>query len=175
MRHSDFLELIKEYAAKRRALAANVHRTVVDRDRDERSRRAWENACDAFHSQASKLDSYFERAWSEERYTDSDVLEFVVCFLEADPWFFRSGYLKQIFLTRLKRSDLNEPLKKRLRNVLVDAVQRRGTREFRHYCRLAVMLADQELLSQLEAARSDADSARAHRAKMMLETIRNQR
>ena len=99
-------------------------------------------------------------------------MEFVVCFLEVDPWFFRSGYLKGIFLTRLKRSDLNDAIKERLRIVLVDAVDRRGTREFKYYRRLAAAIAGEGLVSALEKASENTDGAVANRARLMLNTIR---
>jgi len=175
MRGSDFVDLIKSEAAKLEALHAAIDRTVVDRDKNDEARRAWDSACEAFHTYRSRMDPYLERACDEERYADSDLLEFAVAFLEVDPWFFRSGYLKQILLTRLKRSDLSEPLRQRLRRVLADAARRRGTREFKHYCRLAVSLADHELASELEVLRVGTDVAAARRAKMMLEAIRNQR
>ena len=175
MRSSDFIDLIKSEASKLEALNADIHRTVPDRDKDEKSHLAWQNACEAFHTYRSRMDPYLERACDEERYEDSDLLEFAVCFLEVDPWFFRSGYLKQILLTRLKRSELVEPFKQRLRGVLGDAARRRGTREFKYYCRLAVALANQQLVGELEALCSNTDTAVAQRARMMLEAIRNQR
>ena len=146
----DFTELIAEEGARLGELHAEVHRTFLQRDRDAESRLDWERACDAFHSYGSRMDSYIERACKQSRYSDRKLLEFVVCFLEVDPWFFRSGYLKQIFLTRLKRSDLDEATQGRLRRVLLDIVDRRGTREFKHYCRLAAVIADESLVSALE-------------------------
>ena len=173
MRRSDLVDLIESEATKLEALHSAIDRTFVNRDKGDETRRAWDNACEAFHTYRSRMDPFLERACEEERYTDSELLEFVVAFLEVDPWFFRSGYLKQILLTRLKRSDLSEPLRQRLRRVLIDAARRRGTREFKYYCRLAVSVADQELESELEVVRAGTDAAAAHRAKMMLEAIRN--
>ena len=165
-------ELIAEEGAKLRELHAQVHRTFLHRDHDAQSRLEWERACAAFHSRKSRLDPYIERACKKARYTDKNLLEFVVCFLEVDPWFFGSGYLKQIFLTRLKRSDLDEATKGRLRRVLLDAVNRRGTRDFKHYCRLAAVIGDEGLVAALEKASDNNDRAVASRAKLMLGTIR---
>jgi len=41
--------------------------------------------------------------------SDRDLIGIVVCFLEVDPHFVRSGYLKQDLLTRIKRSELRPP------------------------------------------------------------------
>jgi len=168
----DFAKLIAEESAKIEELRAQVHRTFLQRDRDEKSRDEWGRACREFHSYESRLNPYLERARQNARYVQKNLLEFVVCFLEVDPWFFGSGYLKELFLTRLKRSDLDDAIKERLRAVMVDAVERRGTREFKYYCRLAAVIGGESLVSSLEKASASTDGAVARRAKRMLETIR---
>src|SRR5215475_11272381 len=95
----DFTELIAEEGARLGELHAQVHRTLSHRDRDAKSRLEWERACDAFHARVSRMDTYIERACKEVRFSNNKIVEFVVCFLEVDPWFFGSGYLKEIFLT----------------------------------------------------------------------------
>jgi hypothetical protein len=159
-------------SAKLKEIHAEVHRTSLRRHLDTTSRLEWEAACKAFHSFESTLDPYIERACNDERYDDSDLLEFVVCFLEVDPWVFRSGYLKQVFLTRLKRSRLDSVTRRRLLSVLLDAVERRGGREFRYYCRLAAAIADQGTVDALAITLAKTNGAKANRAKLMLEAIR---
>ena len=174
MSHVDFTQLIAEEGAKLGELHAQVQRTFLHRERDSASHSEWDRACYAFRSYVSRLDPYIERARKKVRYADKDknLLEFVVCFLEVDPWFDGSGYLKQIFLTRVKRSDLDEATKERLRRVLLDAVNRRRTREFKYYCRLAAVIGDEGLVAALEKASDNDDGAVARRAKLMLGTIR---
>jgi len=168
----NFTELITEEGAKLGELHAQVHQTFLQRDRDAKSRSEWERACNAFHSYVSRMNHYIERACKTGRYDEKNLLEFVVCFLEVDPWFYRSGYLKETFLTRLKRSDLNDALKERLCIVLADSVHRRGTREFKYYCRLAAVPGGEGLVSALEKVSESTDSAVAYRAKSMLRVIR---
>lgn len=176
MGRRDFAQLIRKEGAKLHAMHAEIHRTFALRDRDPGAHREWEQACNAFHAYQSWFGPYLESACKKRkaRYARG-ILEFVVCFLEVDPWFYRSGYLKQVFLTRVKRSVLSEALKERLRKVVLDAVERRGTREFKYYCRLAVVLADQQLVAELETAAASTDAAIANRARMMLGTVRGQR
>ena len=174
MSHVDFTKLIAEEGAKLGELYARRRRAILHRERDSASHSEWDRACYAFRSYVSRLNPYIERARKKVRYADKDknLLEFVVCFLEVDPWFDCSGYLKEIFLTRVKRSDLDEETKERLRRVLLDAVNRRGTREYKYYCRLAAVIGDEDLVAALETASDNNDGAVARRAKMMLGTIR---
>jgi hypothetical protein len=168
----DFAQMIREEAAAIDDLHAAVDRTVGRRDRDARSLEEWEGACSALHSYVSRLDAYLRRAYADEKYSDPELVEFVVCFLEVDARFFRSGYIKQVLLTRLKRSELTEATSSRLRQVLVSAVERRGTREFKYYCRLAAVLTDPNLVSVLESLHASEDRATASRATLMLEHVR---
>jgi hypothetical protein len=172
---NDFTDLIAAESARLGALHAAIHQTFRLRSRDARSRREWEQACAAFHSYVSPMYSYLERACTVERYTDKKLLEFAVCFLEVDPWFFRSGYFKESLLTRLKRSDLGEDARRRLRMVLLSSVDRRGMREFKYYCRLAAVIGDQDLVAALEAVGEREGSPSARKAGWMLQRIRQKR
>ena len=168
----DFTRLIQDESAALHALHERVHATFRTRDSGRHARDAWSQACHEFHTHVSRLDPYLQRAFQDRRYSDKDLIEFVVCFLEVDPYFFRSGYLKQDLLTRIKRSELRDRVKRRLRSVLVDAVNRRGTREFKYYCRLAAAIADEGLRAQLDTIASGVPSARSSRARLMLTRIR---
>ena len=60
-----------------------------------------------------------------------------IAFLEADPWFFRSGYEKQNIIRHLKRTPLTEPQRVHLARVVLAAIDGRDRIEFRHFARLA--------------------------------------
>ncbi len=72
-------------------------------------------------------------------------VETAIAFLEADPWFFRSGYEKQNLIRHLKRAELSIPQRMRLGRVVLAVIDghaggvqaNRDRREFRHYGRLA--------------------------------------
>jgi hypothetical protein len=64
-------------------------------------------------------------------------LETAIAFLEADPWFFRSGYEKQNIIRHLKRAQLDETQRMRLARVVLAAIDGRDRVEFRHFGRLA--------------------------------------
>jgi hypothetical protein len=85
---------------------------------------------------------------------DPNAIETAVAFLESDPHFHRSGYIKADILRYLKRADLDERQKERLRRVVLDRVKGPDTREFRRYCRIATVLDTgwfrQSLIDQLE-------------------------
>lgn len=62
----------------------------------------------------------------------------LISFLEADPYFRNSGYMKQEVLRLLKRGELTPPQAERLHDVILHSIARpEWRREFRHYGRLA--------------------------------------
>lgn len=67
----------------------------------------------------------------------ADIVETAIAFLEADPWFFRSGYEKQRLIRHLKRARLSDVQRDRLGRVVLAVIDGRDREGFRHYCRLA--------------------------------------
>ena len=75
----------------------------------------------------------------------SRFVETAIVFLEADPWFFRSGYEKEKIIQHLKRAPLTEAQRMRLAGVVLAAIDGhaagvpagRDRVEFRHFGRLA--------------------------------------
>lgn len=125
--------------------------------RGERARLAHEAVNEAFRARVRDSDParYDELLWEFHRRTaealpssDPDFLkglasgtsraiETAIAFLEADPWFFRSGYEKQNLIRHLKRVPLTVAQKGRLAQVVLAAIDGRDRQEFRHFARLA--------------------------------------
>lgn len=71
------------------------------------------------------------------RLDDPDAIERAISYLEADPWEFRSGYLKGRLMHHLANRDLNEAQRKRLQPVLLRYCEVGPRWEFTKACRLA--------------------------------------
>jgi hypothetical protein len=84
------------------------------------------------------------------------VVETAIAFLEADPWFFRSGYEKQKIIQHLKRAPLTEAHRQRLARVVLAAIDGRDRVEFRHFGRLACGIwsdfLDEEVAKRMQSA-----------------------
>lgn len=82
-------------------------------------------------------------------------VEAAIAFLEADPWFFRSGYEKQNLIRHVKRARLSETQRERLGRVVLAAIDGRDRQEFRHFCRLACGvwsdMLDEEVASRMRS------------------------
>lgn len=146
-------------------LHKNIHVTFGNRDKDIES---WHKACAEFHSYESVITSMIDRVYDEKKFSDQELLEFAISFLEVDPMFFRSGYIKEAILKKLKSSILNKSQRDRVINILIDAVRNRGCREFRRYCIVAMVMNNQFLINTLTGILASEPSSTRSRAKMML-------
>jgi hypothetical protein len=99
-------------------------------------------------------------------------VETAIAFLEADPWFFRSGYEKQKIIQHLKRSPLTERQRTRLARVVLAAIdghaggvpEKRDRIEFRHYGRLACGIWSDFLDEEVAARMQSRDAGIRRRA-----------
>lgn len=96
-------------------------------------------ACTEFHGQYEELafPGGLENAFQKLADNEKQTVETAICFLEADPLYFRSGYAKEKMIRRLKHCTLTGGQKKRLAKLLINAVGQIKHREYREYARLA--------------------------------------
>lgn len=106
---------------------------------------------------------------------DARGVDMAIDFLEADPWFFRSGYIKANLARFLKHVTLSKQQVRRLEKVLLKIVDERNTQEFRNYCRLACVIATPALIEALKERLTDERVPRRLRATWMLSTIEQNR
>jgi len=125
-----------------RELNEQIEQSFAQRDLDEKHRASWMQACARFHSSFDQLafPGGLQRQLDRMSHSDPEAIELAVRFLEADPWFFRSGYIKEQLLRILRRVVLTEDQQARLRAVILHHVEIDGRREFRRYCQLARVL-----------------------------------
>jgi hypothetical protein len=104
--------------------------------------------------------------------TDSAAdVETLTWFLEADIYCDQSGYTTEQVIQVLKRAPLTPAFERRLRAVVLVAVDGYDRREFRFFGRLARHVDDPELRDQLEARLEDPSSRTRRHARWILEVL----
>lgn len=111
---------IAENAREIVRLDARIHETCKTRDKDPALHAAWKAACTEFHTRYNELalpGGYVEAEAGLEA-ADPEAIEAVLRFLELRPYFFRSGYMHQRLLRKIKRVPLDPARAERLDEIL---------------------------------------------------------
>lgn len=117
----------------------------------------------------------FDDTWNKISKGDATGLEGAVQFLEADPMFFRTGYLKAKLTRYIKSPMITPAYAFRLRSVVLSLVDRRDDRDFRAYCRLARKVDAPELRQALTQRLMHTDPNIRRRARWMLDALEQSR
>ena len=163
-------------AARLRELHAAIKTTCKKRDEGVRQRQAWEAACRSFHESFNRLafPGGLGEAMQSLKAGNLASLEMAVRFLEADPRFFRSGYIKADLIRHIRKAQLSNEQRMRLQQVVLTRIQGQDAREFRSYCHLARAIADADFERQVvELAASPVSSISRH-VKWVLAQLRPQ-
>lgn len=92
-------------------------------------------------------------------------------FLDADPWFHRSGYAKARLVRYLRNVELTREQSDRVRDMLIKVVKSRDRAKFEDYCKLARKVDTLALRAQLaKCMKSDRLDVR-RRAQWMLDAL----
>ena len=98
----------------------------------------------------------------------------MIDFLSVDVPCFRCGYEKEWYLRRLKSVSLSTDQHQRLKSIALDMARGRDRdfrREFKEWCRLMIVLADERFLTELKDAAAAPMETGRNRPKRMLQTV----
>lgn len=106
----------------------------------------------------------FEQALELLQLGDPSGAEYAVAYLEADPWYFRSGYLKGRIARWLRQVGLSDDHRDRLRGVILAAIQKGSRYEQVEYRKLGRRLDTPAFREELRRLTQHKDAGVAHRA-----------
>jgi len=165
--------LIQHNCQKLVEFRKNIHTTFESRDQNEESYKQWSNACSIFHENYNELSfpGGLKEGINNLKKADSDSIEKAIVFLEVNPYFFRSGYIKEEILSILKKINLNNSQKERLQTVVLNIIDNYFCREFHYYCRLAKNISSEVFMKKLEKKCKSDNQDIAKRAKWVRDFI----
>lgn len=133
----------------------------------------WKNACLDFHQTELATDFL----WSHEtqlsiRRGNRKAIDDALLFLEVDPWYFRSGYLKEMLIDSLKRAPLTKDDKARIRNIIISVAGGRNRREFRRFCKLAVKVTSDKFEQMIDQLAKEHDPKSSGKFSYLLQYLK---
>ncbi|HEY0587343.1 MAG TPA: hypothetical protein VGD52_14505 [Pseudoduganella sp.] len=130
------LERIKQNSREINRLLARINALAQERDASPAQRAEWQAACEDFYARYDRLCFPGGAAMLERvRSGAPDAVEAAVQFLLADPYHFRSGYLKERLWRWLARLQLSARARNRLERAALSYLDRRICREFWAMCK----------------------------------------
>jgi hypothetical protein len=125
----DYRAFFQTSAKRISEMHARIHETFKERS-TPRGRRVWEDACAEFHSSYDALafPGGYGTALVRLEQGDVEAIEAALVFLEVRPYFFRSGYMRETLMRRLKHVVMNEKQSKRFEAVREAQRQWRASR-----------------------------------------------
>lgn len=160
---------ILKNSAELRRLSDQIHTTVRTRSNSQEDRAQWKHACAEFHQQ---FDSLFfpggAEMFSRVRKNDPDALEAAIRFLVADPYHFRSGYLKEYLWRWLRHCQLSTSARNRLEKAALLYLDRRISREFWIMCKTMAQIGDSEFWAKVSVRAQAQGTPQALRALYLL-------
>lgn len=166
-------KLIREHAQEIETRYSAIKKTYEEKSKDSRAKTKWEEACRKFHSSYDQLAFPGGLAAGVEQLKNGDpaAIETAIVFLSTDPYFFRSGYIKETILRYLNRVVLNKKQIEQVQAILLERIAGEGRREFRSYCRLAKKVIDEAFIAKIQKLLLSENKNVSSRAKIMLATI----
>lgn len=166
------LERIKQNSQEINRMLAHINALVQVRDDSPAQRAQWQAACEEFHSRYENLcfpggGAMFARV----RSGDPAAIEAAVQFLLADPYHFRSGYLKERLWRWLANLPLSASARNRLERAALSYLDRRPCREFTAMCKAMARIGRAQFWSQVAERALPAtenNAAAAQRATLLL-------
>lgn len=152
-------------------MLAQINALVEVRDASPEHFRQWQAACEEFHSRYENLCFPGGGAMlARVRGGDPAAIDAAVQFLLADPYHFRSGYLKERLWRWLANQPLSASARNRLERAALSYLDRRVCREFRMMCKAMTRIGRADFWSHAaeRAVAAASDPATAKRATMLL-------
>jgi len=104
---------------------------------------------------------------------DKQAVSAAIAFLSADSRFFRSGYIKEKMLRRLKRVSLTQHQQQTPVRLVIRSVDRGGRREFHAYARLSGVLDPCQIETAIESRLASEDPEVLRRAREVLHVLQS--
>ena len=163
---------MKDFAETERQineLTDRIHATFKLRDRDEVHYQRWRTACAEFHRRYETL--AFAACYELDgglRQCAESAIEASIAFLLADPYYFRSGYIKEYIWRHLPSCRLTEDQIEKIEYSASGYLERQIGREFWYMCRAINRIARKSFWSRLAGELDAYEPEKKARASYLL-------
>ncbi|MEL0438094.1 hypothetical protein [Phycobacter sp. K97] len=158
---TEYCRLIEQHETEVNRLHAAVRETYLLRKKSQHAWRDWKRAAKCFREYRSEVDDLIEQCIVEGIDNNHALRTFAFGYLKSDPYFFRSGYALERLLQHIKKLDLTASEKVQIQDLILQRIDTKALRNFRHICRLVPLVDTDDFISRIETRlRSDDPNVR---------------
>lgn len=150
---------VSERAAELESLQTALRSAYEARDGSAAATKTWHDAAATFRSAVEAFYGPYEQVLAGVRAGKSNSVEEATRFLVADPWCFRSGYLKADLMHALANVALPDHIIPPLREVILHRISDRQPRLLRYAAQLAANVWDKSFETQIMRLEQDGSPA----------------
>lgn len=136
---------------------------------------AWRLAAARFQEATKAFYTTFTGLGAPIRAGNRDAIDFAIRFLEADPWCFRSGYVKADLMTALGNAPVTDDERRRLKAVVLKRLKRREPGLIRPTGRLAANVWDDALMAEIQRVITHGSHAERADAEAVVRAVAHER
>ncbi|MEP5821226.1 hypothetical protein [Tateyamaria sp.] len=163
-----FRHLISHHEDECEKLHSMVRETFQRRNKSELAWRDWQLAAKRFREYRTDVDQFLERCLVEGVENVSELRTFAFCFIECDPYYYRSGYAMEALLRKIKKLSLTDAEQALLKDLILKRIDNKALRNFRQICRFIPMLETLGFSNEVAARTRSSDPSVRHRANFAL-------
>jgi hypothetical protein len=153
-----------------------VDRLALTRDTGEAALRAWEHSAVRFNELVQQFYAPLKTAMPSLRRGEPPAVDAALDFLEADPWCFRSGYMKADLMHALANApSLGAPAHARAQRVVLHRLLKPEPRLARHTARLAAAVWDDEFDREVRSLGERGSESQRSAVARLLAAVEEQR
>ena len=162
-------------AAELERLRERIDEAFRERSKSAEHEARWEEATRIFHAAYDKLafPGGLQREFELLGVGDATAVEMAIQFLEANPWYFRSGYHKADILKTLRKQQLSDDQCDRMRRVILERVLDRPFREMRAYARFAPRVSTPQFEAEIIQIAGNANRHAVRHAQWVLDCLKS--
>ena len=161
-----YLSLVRRHETTANELREAVRDTFNQRDRSKAKEKAWSQAASKSRNFRSAVDDWIEEFEQAKSIDWEDGREFVFDYLDVDPMYFRSGYIKETLLRFINKIELTANEAEIMRQLVLRRIMRGGKREFRQICRFIPKIQTRQFEAKITEFVSAKDASIAARARI---------
>ena len=161
---TSYKDIILRHEKEINRLHKEIYDCLKNREKSPSHREMWQRAAANYRNYRSGVNDWLDEVMKNDLCNWSDGRDFVFQYLEIDPIYFRSGYVKEALIRKIKSCKLTKNEAEILRGLILRRIKAGARREFRKFCQMIPLVQNQTFADEIKKLTTAKDRDVSHRA-----------